>query len=254
MADRYVYCSRKCKKEASNVKFTCENCNKTIVLKRFQLKSHGYERKYCSRKCWDEVMKTNNPSFREEVKEKLRGRDVWNDGLTKETDPRVKEMYIGRKNVRLFGKDNPMYGKVGEQNPFFGKKHSKETITIMSEKAIKRIQGQKVFANSKSGFREDLNCWFRSSWEANVARYFNLNRIDWVYEKQYLSLASGKKYLPDFYLPKENKFIEVKGFFSDEAKEKIKEASTSHNIEVISRDKYFQIEKEFSSKIKNWEN
>lgn len=33
----------------------------------------------------------------------------------------------------LFGKDNPMYGKTGPLNPFYGRKHSEESKQKMSE-------------------------------------------------------------------------------------------------------------------------
>jgi len=41
---------------------------------------------------------------------------------------------ISKNNKRLFGEDNPMYGRTGINNPFFGKKHSKETLLKMSGK------------------------------------------------------------------------------------------------------------------------
>ena len=34
---------------------------------------------------------------------------------------------------RMTGKNNPMYGKTGDQNPFFGKKHTPESLKKMSD-------------------------------------------------------------------------------------------------------------------------
>ena len=48
---------------------------------------------------------------------------------------------------------------------------------------------------SNSGIRDDLGNLFRSSWEANIARLFNLKGISWTFEK--LPPADG--YLPDFF-------------------------------------------------------
>lgn len=36
------------------------------------------------------------------------------------------------KGTQLFGKDNPMYGRTGDKNPFFGRKHTDETKAKIS--------------------------------------------------------------------------------------------------------------------------
>lgn len=50
----------------------------------------------------------------------------------------------------------------------------------------------------------------RSGWEVKTADYLTLNNVDWYYENEWLDLGNTK-YLPDFYLPKLNVYIEVKG-------------------------------------------
>ena len=44
------------------------------------------------------------------------------------------------------------------------------------------------FGYGKQGIREDLNQFFRSNWEANVARTLNLEGIKWEYELELLEL------------------------------------------------------------------
>lgn len=50
----------------------------------------------------------------------------------------------GKKCPQLKGEKNGMFGRVKEQNPFFGKKHSEESIKIMSEKSKNQIYTDEV--------------------------------------------------------------------------------------------------------------
>jgi len=52
------------------------------------------------------------------------GRTTWNKGLTKETDPRVQ------KQADTYSKTHKDFK--GENNPFYGKKHSAETKRQLS--------------------------------------------------------------------------------------------------------------------------
>lgn len=52
---------------------------------------------------------------------------------------------------------------------------------------------------------------YRSSYEITFADFLKSNGIAFEYEKYFLVDDKGVPYLPDFYLPKKNIFIEVKG-------------------------------------------
>lgn len=52
---------------------------------------------------------------------------------------------------------------------------------------------------------------FRSRLEARWAVFFNEMDVKYEYEKQAYTLPNKVKYLPDFFLPKYNLFIEIKG-------------------------------------------
>jgi hypothetical protein len=51
---------------------------------------------------------------------------------------------------------------------------------------------------------------FRSRLEARWALYFDLCKIPWQYEVEGYTLSDGQRYLPDFWLPDYNQFVEVK--------------------------------------------
>jgi len=79
---------------------------------------------------------------------------------------------------------------------------------------------------ARGGYREDLKQYFRSKWEANMARYYNFFDIKWIYEPQefeFYKIKRGSRfYKPDFYLLEQDKFIEIKGWFRPEDKTKLK--------------------------------
>ncbi|MEY2703708.1 MAG: hypothetical protein RLY43_2347 [Bacteroidota bacterium] len=61
----------------------------------------------------------------------------------------------------------------------------------------------------------------RSSYESFYIDYLNTNRINFYYEPKKFKFKDGSTYTPDFYLPDEDVYIELKGFMRDDAKEKI---------------------------------
>jgi endogenous inhibitor of DNA gyrase (YacG/DUF329 family) len=75
----------------------------------------------------------------------------------------------------------------------------------------------------KSGYRADLSQYFRSTYEANLARVLNLHHIAYEYESKVCRFVLGDRvYICDFYLPDLDKYIEVKGYLTDACKEKLK--------------------------------
>lgn len=51
---------------------------------------------------------------------------------------------------------------------------------------------------------------FRSRLEARWAVYFDSLGIKWIYEPEGYELPGGERYLPDFYLPEHQVYVEVK--------------------------------------------
>lgn len=54
-------------------------------------------------------------------------------------------------------------------------------------------------------------CRFRSRLEARWAVFFDALGMRWEYEPEGFELPSGARYLPDFWLPDNRKWVEVKG-------------------------------------------
>ena len=122
--------------------------------------------------------------------------------------------------------------------------------------------------SGKQGKRPDLGIYVRSSWEANIARYLNLLKQQkkikkWYYESKRFYFNNIKRgtrsYLPDFcviYPDGRQEWIEVKGFWTQKAKTAVKRFRKYYPEETlvnIDKDRYGEIEKEFSGKIPKWE-
>lgn len=73
----------------------------------------------------------------------------------------------------------------------------------------------------------------RSSYEIMVAEILDRYNIEWQYEPKIFKLGDGCRYQPDFYLVEYDRWIEVKGYFTDVAKTKVaKFKGLGYDIEV----------------------
>jgi len=82
----------------------------------------------------------------------------------------------------------------------------------------------------------------RSSWESRVAQWFDMSNIKWQYESKTFDLGNTT-YTPDFYLPEFNLYIEVKGFWRDDAKEKFelfKQIYCGERIKILEKEELKQ--------------
>ena len=79
---------------------------------------------------------------------------------------------------------------------------------------------------AKGGYRKDLKQYFRSKMEANVARYYRYIGELYIYEYwefEFKDIKYGNRfYKPDFFLAVINRWIEVKGWFNDSDKTKLR--------------------------------
>jgi len=178
---------------------------------------------------------------------------------------------IGEANKgRLIGKQNP------SQRPEVRKKISlalkgRETPWNYKQRGVKRPQTSRALVKAykdgraridksawgAGGYREDLGQYFRSRWEANFARILSLWGLSWQYEPAIFLLdISGVEYTyrPDFYLPNEGHYYEVKGYWTNIAKKKFEAFSKKHDVTLIDQEKYTELASLFRSKIPNWEN
>lgn len=180
----------------------------------------------------------------------------------------------------------------GHPRGMLGKTHSKEYRKILSERVredwANRTEGERElmktkqnktrtrngtlnsqrnknnpYSYAKGGKREDLgDVYFRSSWEANIVRIMNYKGISWEYEpKQFVfkGIYEGvMSYTPDFHLPEQNVWVEVKGWMDKKSKLRLERFKQHYPIEhsklvLIDEDKYRKIESKYKDIINGWE-
>ena len=109
----------------------------------------------------------------------------------------------------------------------------------------------------KGGYRNDLrNIWFRSTWEANVARILNYIGIKWEYERNRVFLEDCS-FLIDFWLPDLEINIEVKGVGFKDNNKKLRQLyhqNPDYPIRIIDGESYRILKDRYSNLIDNWEN
>jgi len=105
--------------------------------------------------------------------------------------------------------------RIGKLNPIYDVGHTKEARAKMSESFCSGRRKRFGFSGNwgnvclYDSYNQGL-IKMRSGWEAKVADYLTSKNINWYYESKWIDLGNTK-YLPDFYLPDLNIFIEVKG-------------------------------------------
>jgi len=123
----------------------------------------------------------------------------------------------------------------GKLNPIYGIGHTQEACKKMS---LAFKNGRKMGYNHHWGKGSYYNTpnqgckWMRSGWEVKTADYLTDYDIDWYYEYEWLNVGDGIHYLPDFYIPHQNKYIEVKGRKNKKNLEKFKLAQQKYDVEL----------------------
>lgn len=123
-------------------------------------------------------------------------------------------------------------------------------------------------ARGIKGYRGDLHgIYFRSRWEANVARFLDVLLVcgeisSWEYEPRVFTFPVKrgiKSYTPDFLIHRNDGthyWLEVKGWMDKPSQTKIKRFGIHYKTEelIICGDKdYRELEKAFLGIIPNWE-
>lgn len=86
-------------------------------------------------------------------------------------------------------------------------------------------------------FQGDTLMKMRSSYEVIYAQWLIRNKIDFVYEPQRFKLEGGD-YIPDFYLPEFDRYVELKGIMTVESAARIQRFReiTGNELQIIGED------------------
>jgi hypothetical protein len=138
----------------------------------------------------------------------------------------------GEKGLALLGTDKPEKAPAETSNPF---------------------------VKAQRGRRPDLgNIFFRSKWEANVARYLTFIGCRWEYETKTFEFPIKHgitRYKPDFHLLDQGEYWEVKGYLDAPSKTKLKRMAKYFpdvKVRLITKTEYNEFKK-WARLIPGWE-
>lgn len=217
-----------------NGKYQCPHCKKEYTKNGIAThiwRSHGDGQNH----------KTNIGVYPEHIKKlneaRKLGEQIWNKGLTKETDERVK------KNTELAIN----YYKNNGGNTKGKKIHSDEFKQKVSERQSTNNSG------GRSKWFEIDGVYVQGTWERDCVLKFNDLGIDWKKVKKeglirYSINERQTTYTPDIYLPEFDITLEIKGYWwgNDEEKMKYVLESNPHlgnKIYFVFKDEFDRIKK-----------
>ena len=127
----------------------------------------------------------------------------------------------------------------GKPGTFKGKTHTNDTKEKISKSRSVYLEevGGGGFTHIKFYNLKNINgeeFVLRGTWELEVAKIFNEHKILWV-RKKYINYVDEyeKTYCPDFYLPSQDAYVEVKGYFSERDERKLKLVQEQNKISLI---------------------
>lgn len=219
--------------------------------------------------------------------------------VLKKTHRDGKLIRTKEQNIKMGIRSKEWIAKNGHPRGMLGKKHSSESLKTFSEHTIKmwadpdskfntqehrqrlsdrmsllqRSGDSKLrqgYSRGKMGRRADLgDQFFRSSWEANYARYLNFlirkNNIHrWEFEPDTFWFEEIKRgtrsYLPDFKIwEREDStpyYVEVKGWMDAKSKTKLSRMAKYYpdiKVVVFGAKEYRELKKKLAGIIKHWE-
>lgn len=140
--------------------------------------------------------------------------------------------------------------------PYMAKKR-KFCGTPCASKVLGRLTTSPKASKGKNGIRKDIDSVinFYSTWEANVARVYNLVNIKWEYAPKRFDLGEHT-YRPDFYLIDYKIFVEVKNFMSDYSLKRdtlFRQKFPNIPLDLIMKEEYTEITKNYKNLVDNWE-
>ncbi len=188
-----------------------------------------------------------NPAKRPEVRAKisktLKGNIPWNKGKTYKSNRRSEQSKQNISNALMGHKvSDETKNKISEKH----KGLTSWNKGLTSEIDDRIIHGKNHHNYGKSPtpkkryYYESLlqnEVCFRSSYELAYAKYLDSQKILWMYEEFTFDLGNIT-YTPDFFLIKDDKFIEVKGWLDSRSEEKINKFLEQYpfDLEILYKD------------------
>lgn len=202
--------------------FNSKSCKKKF--EKFNEKREDLFCQYCGKLCKNlnslkqhEVRCKSNPNaiknkdslYEHNLKIKLGEINIWNKGLTKDTDERVKRQGDTCHSRYVNGEIKSWCDGLSKDTDDRIKKYSSKISKTISNK----IESNDWHCQSRQRI-EYKDSIFDSTWEYEFVKFLDNHNIKWirnVYSFIYVFENSDHKYFPDLYLPDYDLYIEIKG-------------------------------------------
>lgn len=217
----------------------------------YKLNHEGLECQFCGKECKNRNSLCNHERLCKEnpdVQDKSYlymprpnfnrcGRDAWNKGLTKYTNESIRRQAEEQKRRYQSGElPKPKWPLSSEES------REKHKLSMKRVYSISRERPRKKF---KAGIYNGIEC--DSSWELAYLLYCLDNNISIVRNHRgfkYRWDDGEHTYFPDFYLPEEDTYVEIKGYKVDRDDQKINQFPLDLKLKVIKKDDMKPILKE----------
>lgn len=225
-------------------------CNNLRCKLPFQVSKPSDHKIYCGRSCAASI---NNLGRHQSVETRMKISNAIK-ALPPEVYKRVYES-MRKPKITLICK-NLSCRKNFQVHPYKAKSRK-----YCSNQCVMQVVGRMTTspkaAKSKPGIRSDINpkICFYSTWEANIARVFNLINLKWQYAPTIFDIGLHT-YRPDFYLPDSATYIEVKNFMGEYSQMRDREFRKRYleiKLEILSKNEYEQIAEQYKPLIEHWE-
>lgn len=218
---------------------------KNPECKNIYLAKHSELKQFCSRHC-SGLIKNQNRTLSTETKQKIAF-------ALKNLPKELRGKHFTKPKVELTCKGCKIKFKVV---PYLSVTRKYCSIKCAEHALGKQTTSPKA-SKGKNGIRTDISKTinFYSTWEANIARVYNLVGIRWKYAPKLFDLGKHT-YRPDFYLTKFKSYVEVKNFMSDYSKERdylFREKYPNINLDLILKNEYLEIKTNYKDLVEQWE-
>ena len=189
-------------------------------------KSVTFKKLWKTKEYREKITKARKKQWKVHRKEMMEGRKKFGEGQTKRlkklwANPtwRAKMMKVRKEQV------TPEYVKKmrkGLKKRWADPKYYAKMCKIrktQSKGNMMRQPNASFYRTKYKGIHSKF--WMRSSWEVAFALWLDHCGIKWEYEKKKFCLSKGHYYTPDFYLPDQNEYVELKGWLTKRDEKKI---------------------------------
>lgn len=232
------FCSRNCKNSFNGKKTTTKFKKGHEGFKSIEANEIKYCQ-YCGREC-----KNNNSLKQHEIRCPLNPNRLPLSGMCsansnhKRSNRFIKARELNKVCTVSEETKEKLRNRLRERNEKYKLTGKDKVINKKRSETIQRRVKEGTWHTSQAKIKRHnyKGCEFLSSWEVLYAKYLDEHSIKWVQNTKtfpYTYKGKSRRYLPDFYLPDTNTYVEIKGLVRDLDQSKWEQFPKDENLLII---------------------